>query len=256
MIIAQISDTHVAASDAADAVLRARADSLRQCIADINRLDPPPDVVIHTGDMTDRGQAAEFAHARAMLSELKAPLYATPGNRDGRAGFTRAFAADGYLTADDAFVHYAVDGYPVRLVALDSLASDEQKGDLCGDRLGALAATLAAAPGVPTAIFMHHPPFYVSGSSRPLQFVRRRAADDLADTVNRHPQVIRIFCGHAHRARSVRIGGAIASTMPSVAVDLRMENDVPADAAAPVYQVHRYARDTGFVTEMRAALAG
>jgi len=255
MIIAQISDTHLAAAAAEDAVLRARADNLRRCVADINRLDPRPDVVIHTGDMTHGGEAAAFAHARAMLSELEAPLYVTPGNRDGRAGFTRAFAADGYLAADDAFVHYAVDGYPVRLVALDSLASDGQKGDLCGDRLRALAATLAAAPGVPTAIFMHHPPFEVAGSSRPFQFVRRQATDDLADTVSRHPQVIRIFCGHAHRARSVRIGGAVASTMPSVAVDLRMENDVPADAAAPVYQLHRYAPDTGFVTETRAATA-
>ncbi len=57
MIIAQITDTHLAAANAADPVFRARAENLRACIADINRLDPMPDAVIHTGDMTQHGQA-------------------------------------------------------------------------------------------------------------------------------------------------------------------------------------------------------
>ena len=84
MIIAQITDTHLAAANAADPVFRARAENLRECIADINGLDPMPDAVIHTGDMTQHGQAAEFAHARSLLAALEAPLYVIPGNRDGR----------------------------------------------------------------------------------------------------------------------------------------------------------------------------
>jgi 3',5'-cyclic AMP phosphodiesterase CpdA len=252
MIIAQISDTHLAAADAADAVFAARADNLRRCIVDINGLDPGPDVVIHTGDMTHRGQAADFAYARELLAGLRTPLFVTPGNRDGRRGMAAAFAADGYLAAGDGFVHYAVEAFPVRLVALDSLSSDERKGDLCRARLRALEATLAAQPTKPTAIFMHHPPFDVVGSSHPFQLTRRQAADDLAETLGRHPQVIRIFCGHAHRSRSVRIAGAVASTMPSVAVDLNLER-APAAAGAPVYQIHRYAEGTGFVTETRQA---
>ena len=43
MIIAQITDTHLAAANAADPVFRARAENLRECIADINGLDPMPD---------------------------------------------------------------------------------------------------------------------------------------------------------------------------------------------------------------------
>jgi hypothetical protein len=50
----------------------------------------------------------------------------------------------------------------------------------------------------------------------------------------------------------VRIAGAVASTMPSVAVDLNLER-APAAAGAPVYQIHRYAEGTGFVTETRQA---
>ena len=61
MIIAQITDTHLGAADAADQVFRARAENLRACVADINGLDPKPDAVIHTGDMTQHGQAALLA---------------------------------------------------------------------------------------------------------------------------------------------------------------------------------------------------
>ena len=132
MIIAQITDTHLSDADTADPVFDARAENLRECIADINSLDPMPDAVIHTGDMTQHGQAAEFSHARTLLAELKAPLYVTPGNRDGRDGMSRAFSLDGYMKADYAFVHYAVDKHPVRLVTVDSLADDgDNKGDFC-----------------------------------------------------------------------------------------------------------------------------
>lgn len=252
MILAQISDTHLAAAGAADPVYAARAEDLRRCVADINRLEPRPDVVIHTGDITHRGREADFAFARALLAALAMPLYVIPGNRDGRAGLVSAFAADGYLAADGAFVHYAVDDFPVRLVALDSLDDGGRKGDLCARRLDALDATLAAAAR-PTAIFMHHPPFDIAGASDPFQFARREAADDLAAVVARHPQVIRIFCGHAHRVRTARVGGAVAGTMPSVAVDLRKEAAPGPAAGAPVYQLHRYRPGHGFVSETRPA---
>ena len=257
MILVQISDTHLVDAEAdgevADPVFTARAENLRRCIADINHLDPRPDAVIHTGDLTHLGRAADFAFAHKLLAALEPPLYMTPGNRDGREGLVDAFAGDGRLRSHDGFVHYAVDDLQVRLVALDSIALNSRKGDLCRRRLDALDATLAAAPDRPTAIFMHHPPFDVTGASDPFQFDRRQAVDDLALVVGRHPQVIRIFSGHAHRTRSTRVAGALASTVPSVAVDLRLE-DAPGPATdVPVYTIHRYRPDTGFVSETRPA---
>ena len=210
MIIAQITDTHLAAADAADPVFRARAENLRQCVADINGLDPMPDAVIHTGDMTQHGQAAEFAHARALLAALEMPLYVIPGNRDGRQGMARAFAGDGHMMPDCAFVHYAVEEHTVRLVAVDSLAADgSAKGDFCQARLAALDATLAEAPARPTALFMHHPPFDVPTAPDPFAYQRRRAVDDLAAVVSRHPQVVRIFTGHMHRPWTAARWGAL-----------------------------------------------
>ncbi len=257
MIIAQLTDTHLADAEEADPVFHARAENLRECIADINGLEPLPDAVIHTGDMTQHGLAAEFAQARALLAELEAPLYVTPGNRDGSKGMASAFAGDGYMKSAGAFVHYAVETHPVRLVAVDSLAADgSAKGDLCHARLAALDATLAEAPARPTALFMHHPPFDVPAAPDPFAYQRRRAVADLAAVVSRHPQVVRIFTGHMHRPWTAAVGGVAASTVPSVAVDLRKGRYAPTMAGRPVYQVHRFEGDWGFASETRLAGSG
>ena len=53
MIIAHISDTHLAL-DAPDAERRMR--DFASTIADINALDPPADVIVHTGDIVHNGR--------------------------------------------------------------------------------------------------------------------------------------------------------------------------------------------------------
>jgi len=251
MIIAQIADTHLGEVNASDAVFPARAENLQACIANINSLDPLPDVVIHTGDLTQHGQAAEFAHARSLLSKLKAPLYVTAGNRDGREGIAQAFAVDGYLNPDGNFIHYAIEEYAVRLVAVDSLSEDGPKGDFCEARLTALDATLSEAPARPTALFMHHPPFDVTSAPDPFAYHRREAVSNLAAVISQHPQVVRLFAGHMHRPWTAVVGGVTASTVPSVAADLRYGSYPPAMAGRPVYLVHRFEIDCGFFSETR-----
>lgn len=252
MIIAQIADTHLVSADAADPMYGARTENLRVCIADINSLDPRPDAVIHTGDMTQHGQAAEFAHARSLLDALEMPLYLTPGNRDGRAGMARAFESEGFMPPNCIFIHYAVETHSVRLVAVDSLADDgSAKGDFCEARLAALDDTLAEAPDKPTALFLHHPPFDVPSAPDPFAYRRRQAAADLAAVVFRYPQVVRIFTGHMHRPCAATVGGVAASTVPSVAVDRRYGHYAPTMAGRPVYQVHRFDGRWGFSSETR-----
>jgi Icc protein len=234
MILAQITDSHILVPEDSAPIGHARADDLRRCVEHISRLDPLPDAVIHTGDMTHTGDPAAFAHAHEIMAALAMPLYTTPGNRDGR----------------DAVVPYAVDDHPVRLIAMDSLSDGSNKGDFCAARLAALDAMLAVATDTPTAIFLHHPPFDVAGASVPFQYTRRAAADELAAVVGRHGQLMHIFCGHAHRLGTAVIGGVPVSTQPSVAVDLRFGDFPEAMAACPAYRIHRFETATGFTSEL------
>ena len=133
MIIAQISDTHILANSSDDDLAAKRADNLRRCVADINR--QAVDAVIHTGDSVHHGTADEYAHLSEILSELRAPLFLTPGNRDRHDGIRTAFNDLRYFPRRGHFLHYAIEDYPVRLVALDSVSAGERKGVFCKQRL-------------------------------------------------------------------------------------------------------------------------
>ena len=69
MVIAQISDTHILARSSDPALGRRRADNLRRCIAHINR--QRPDLVVHTGDVTQAGRPEEYARVREILAPDK-----------------------------------------------------------------------------------------------------------------------------------------------------------------------------------------
>ena len=93
MIIAQISDTHLTL-DTPDANQRMRDFALT--VADINSLDPAPDVIVHTRDIVHNGRQDEYAQAAATLAKARAPVYVLGGNRDDRANLRAAFSASGY----------------------------------------------------------------------------------------------------------------------------------------------------------------
>ena len=247
MIIAQISDTHILARSSADPVAAKRAENLRQCVLDINRQGV--DAVIHTGDSVHHGVAEEYAHLAEILAELRAPLFLTPGNRDRHDGIRRAFSHLTYLPRDGDFLHYVIEDYPMRLVALDSVRAGERKGVYCGERLAWLESTLAREPDRPTLLFIHHPPFdvgdhYVGG------YRRSEDAEALAATVNRHKQVKRLLCGHVHSLHHESWGGTVATIMPSVAVDLRKGVDA-ALGETPLYLLHCVSQTGELVTDMR-----
>ena len=88
MIIAQISDTHMAL-DSPDADQRIR--DFERTIADINALDPAPDVIVHSGDIVHNGRQDEYAEAVRSSLRRRAPVYVMPGNKDDRANLARGF---------------------------------------------------------------------------------------------------------------------------------------------------------------------
>jgi 3',5'-cyclic AMP phosphodiesterase CpdA len=248
MIIAQISDPHVVPPGA---LLYGRvdtADFLTRAVAELHRLEPPPDIVVITGDLVDKGEKAEYDHLRSLLAPLAMPVFVIPGNHDGRETLRTAFGGDGYLPRD-GFLQYAVEDYPVRLIALDTHIPGEGGGELCADRLLWLDRTLAAEPRRPTAVMMHHPPF-LTGIER-MDRAGLRGIDAFAAVIGRHSQVERILCGHLHRAIDRRFAGTIAGTAPSTAHQMHLDIHPGAPLRMvfepPGYRLHLW-RDGGLIT--------
>lgn len=250
MLIAQISDTHILAKDSDRPEAGPRAQDLRRCVADINSLDPQPDVVIHSGDTVQTGALDDYEHLKELLAPLRAPVFLTPGNRDHHDNFRATFKP---ATGSAPYLHYAIDDFPVRLIALDSIDPGQRKGVFCETRLAWLDETLSAAPSHPTLLFMHHPPFdvgprYIDG------YKNLPDRDAFTALVSRHPQVLRLVCGHCHRSSLRKWAGTEASTMASVARDVREGVDVARHDDTPMYQLHAVSQDGAVTTQTRLVI--
>jgi len=248
MIIAHISDTHLTL-DAPDADRRLRDFALT--IADINALDPAPDVIVHTGDIVHNGRRDEYAQAVALLAKAHAPVYVLPGNKDDRTNLRSAFSAEGYFTAGCDFIDYVIEDYPVRLIALDTLSPGHGRGDFRREQGDHLIKLIGSEPHKPIAIFTHHPPFEVTVGPDRLHFETTEGIARLGDALQRGGRIVAVFSGHVHRAAAGRIGRIPASVVPCIATTLRRGEYPPRMKTRPVYHLHRFDPAWGFVTESR-----
>jgi len=251
MIIVQISDTHI---DPEDENAKERIRDLERCVQSINGLDRRPDAVIHTGDVAHNGTPAKYLEVARVLADLSCPLHITAGNRDDRIALNSAFPQSCTLLSNSPYIQYSVEDYPVRLVAIDTLSGVSNQGSFCQERAHHLRSMLAENPTQPTAIFMHHPPFEVRQSKFQWQFDTREEIEILGQALEGYAQVVRVFCGHSHREAEGVIAGVPVSCVPSVAVNLRLGDFPEIAEKAPVYQIHSFDPQSGFVTENQTAL--
>jgi 3',5'-cyclic AMP phosphodiesterase CpdA len=248
MIIAHISDTHLALDSSG---AERRIGDFASTIADINALDPPADVIVHTGDIVHNGRRDEYAQAAALLAKARAPVYVLPGNKDDRANLRSAFSAGGYFTAGCDFIDYAVEDYPVRLIALDTLSPGNGRGDFRREQAEHLKELVNAEPGKPIAVFTHHPPFEVTVGPDRFHFATMDSMERLRDALQQCARIIAVFSGHVHRAASGLVGRIPARVVPCIATTLRRGEYPSPMKTRPVYHVHRYDPAWGFASESR-----
>jgi 3',5'-cyclic AMP phosphodiesterase CpdA len=119
VLIAQLSDPHLCAPGT---LYQGLIDSNAMFEAAIRRLatlDPAPDLVLLTGDVTEHATIEEYRLARQLLAGIRQPLLAIPGNHDEREAFRAAFGDLGYLPATGP-LHFVASAHgPVRVVGLD-----------------------------------------------------------------------------------------------------------------------------------------
>jgi 3',5'-cyclic-AMP phosphodiesterase len=249
MLIAQLTDPHVTVEGVLSNGFVDTAGALRRAVAQLCALQPAPQAVLLTGDLVDSVEPAGYARLRALLAPLPMPVYAIPGNHDDRALLREAFAAEGYLPASGEFLHYTVEGFPLRLVGLDTLQPGQAGGVLCEQRLAWLAARLEEAPQRPTLLFMHHPP---CATGLPLDHYGFPGAEALGALLERQRQVLRIVSGHFHRAVNALWHGVPVSTCPAtahqVALDLSGEPRSRIALEPPALQLHAWSETAGVVS--------
>ncbi len=248
MMLAQLTDLHVRPEGVPSSRVVETNAMTERALRAVAALRPAPHAVLVTGDLTDCGLAEEYRLLQAMLARhLSMPVYVIPGNHDRRAEMLAHLPG---LREDGGFLHYTVEDLPLRLIMLDTVVPGAGHGELCPRRMAWLEARLAEAPGRPTMIAMHHPPFRCGIAH--MDRIALREPERFAALLARHPQVERVISGHHHRAITARIGHAIASIAPSVAHQVELDLSETAPAAfvlePPAYQLHHWSAEDGVVS--------
>jgi Icc protein len=157
---------------------------------------------------------------RELLEPLGVPAYVLAGNHDDRRALHRHFGVPGGAGEP---VQYSVDLGPLRLVNVDSTIPGEDAGALGPERLGWLESELAAAPGQPTLVAMHHPPLLTGVAvwdEMGLAAADRRA---LGAVIEPHRQVRRLVAGHFHRTMTGDLAGRPVMVSPSTYVQFHLD---------------------------------
>ncbi|MHA6334034.1 metallophosphoesterase [Qipengyuania sp. CAU 1752] len=245
MLIAQMTDIHIGFEP------DARPEELNRIRfrATLDRLLKQPntiDLLLLTGDLTDRGDRESFEKTADMLAECPFPVRVLVGNHDSREELLRAFPE---TPSEDGFVQYAFEQEGLRVLCLDSFEPGRHGGAFCEKRAEWLSNQLNDHPDTPALIFMHHPPV-VSG----IDWMDPAQNDNWIETFGRavegNDQILAIHCGHLHRPLHTSFRGIPLGVTPSVAplvsLDLRKVDENTPDSRVLIttepstYALHRW----------------
>lgn len=229
--VVQISDTHISAG------APSRLEDLARCIAAINAMESPPGLVIHTGDVAHDGLIQEYHSARELLNQLDAPYVVMAGNRDNRSVLREAFVDDRYTGIDPQWIQYSIDHFSTRLVMIDTVSDQSNKGRLCPERLLHLQQMLDADLTKPVALFLHHPPYPATGIPDPYQYEQWKDCDALATLLRNYDHLSGIYCGHVHRFIDGEVAGIAANAITCLAGDLRKGEVSDEERQQPVFKI-------------------
>ncbi len=219
MLLAQVSDPHITEPGR---LVSGRVDTaayFRRCLERLRSLATPPEAVIVTGDLVDRGAVREYEMLRELLAALPMPVYLLMGNHDDRVAFREVFRESRY---GGDYVQYSFDVGELRVIALDTNDPGKPGGRLCAARRAWLERELSAAAGRPVVLAMHHPPLPTGIAFTDACSLDREDAEALAAIVRQFPNIERIIAGHLHRAVTTRFAGTLGSTAPSCAHQLAL----------------------------------
>lgn len=252
MLIAQITDMHVAAPGAMVYDAIDTNAYLRAAIARLNALSPRPDLVLATGDLVDHGTEEEYRHLQALMSELQMPAYMILGNHDHRELFRAQFGDLDYLKHAGPYLNFAVETPRLRLLGVDTAVHGMPYGAVTDETLAWLEEELSRHPDRPTALFMHHPPFETGIWW--MDAIGLHGRNKLAQIVQRRRNVRRILCGHLHRPIVAEWAGVLCSIAPSTAhhvdLDIAGTNFLNMLIEPPAFHLHVVGEDGGMVTHV------
>jgi 3',5'-cyclic-AMP phosphodiesterase len=232
VILAQISDPHlrVGPGDLGS------AEALAAAVRAVAGLQPAPDALLLSGDLTDQGSGGEYRRVAELVDPLPLPVHVLAGNHDDPEGLRAHLGAPG-RTGEP--IQYVARVGELRLVACDTTVPGRVEGAFGPDRLAWLEAQLA--DDTATIVAMHHPPILVGMPAMDALGLPEADRAALAELLARAPQVKRVVSGHVHRATTGESGGRPVFVCPSSHLQLALDlvsDQISLVREPPCFAVH------------------
>ncbi len=218
MRLAHVSDLHLGMEGAADPTEVARA-----VAADLTAISGALDLVVVSGDLTERAEPGHFAAFEAMFGRIGRPVVVVPGNHDGPAGL-RAHCRTSPVLADWTITNRVVEVGGLRFLGLDTCIEGATEGALDPDGLALLEAEVARATDSRLVVVMHHPPL-VLGLAQFDGFCRLEGRDRFLGIMGAARGQVIVLSGHVHRPYTATEGNIACFVAGSMVA--------PYDAALP-----------------------
>jgi len=216
-LLVQITDTHIVERGT---LLYGQADTARhlgETVSEINAMRPQPDAVLITGDLVEHPGPATYSHFRDLIEPLQMPTYLMPGNHDDPDIMWGYFRDSLMFPAKPPHYQYVIDDFPFRILMLNS-HYDNSELPFFGERRQRWLDEQLSSSDKPTLIAIHHPPFRTG-----IGFIDMVGQDwywEMGEIVARHPQVLKIICGHGHIDLLGRLGSVPVQMVGSIAHQL------------------------------------
>ncbi len=211
LLVAQLTDTHLFADDSETMFGCRTNQTFAAVVARLAAVQPRPDCLLLTGDISQDDSVASYAYARSVIGPLGIPTYWLRGNHDQNGDAIAALNGDG-IVADKAFEQ---GGW--RFILLDSMALDQPGGRLAESQLEYLEQQLQDPQ--PTLVAVHHHP--IACGVEYMDAIGLANADALFAVLDRYPLVKLVICGHIHQESVAQRAGVTYLGTPSTCIQLK-----------------------------------
>lgn len=208
--IAQVTDIHLFAESEQCLLGVPTTQSFGALLAQLRSLDPQPDLLLLTGDLSQDGTRESYDRLQTLLAPLNIPVYWLPGNHDRAETMERALTHPLFLP-DKSF---QLGNW--QFILLDSQDSGYVHGRLSLESLNWLDRELQANPTVPTLVALHHPPFTVDSTWLDTSTLQNSSA--LFEVLDRYSQVKLVVFGHIHQEFQHQRNGVTYLGTPSTCI--------------------------------------
>jgi 3',5'-cyclic-AMP phosphodiesterase len=261
-----ISDTHISPDPDYtynDGNIPLSMPGAQALVQQVNALPFTPDFVLHTGDIAYDPDTAAYHMARAILGQIKFPIYYLTGNHDDASALQRIMLDKPNPKAP---FHYEFEVNGVQIICLDTQSAVKQQGIkepagwLDDGQLAWLEALCAAHDERPLVVALHHNPLKV-GIPWFDDYMALQNGEALHARLLKARERLRgVFFGHIHQNVDLYRDGILYSSVLSSWYQLHSYPDqvkTNVDVAAePGFNVVTVARDQTFIRRHRFSVQG